>query len=115
MQELLFGMLRSAGWLFGVPMLLSALAALVLCAWATWIRTDRARRSALIAALTPLVLGCIGVPVAAVLMWRGSQRGMDISGDWVHLVYFALFALSLSAVPLLWSALLRRQRSVVAS
>lgn len=72
-MQLLMEMLRSAGWLFGVPMLLSALAALVLCAWATWIRTDRARRAALIAALTPLVLGCIGVPWATVLLWRAPR------------------------------------------
>ena len=111
-MDILIHMIRSAGWLFGVPMLLSALAALVLCAWATWVRTDRARRAALIAALTPLVLGCIGVPVATVLLWRASLRGVDISGDWVYLGYFALFALSLSAVPLLWSALLPRRPSV---
>ena len=111
-MELLFLMIRSAGWLFGVPMLLSALAALVLCAWASWIRTDRARRAALFAALTPPVLGCLGVPVAVALMWRDASRGVDTTGDWAYVGYFALFALSLSAVPLLWSALLRGRSTV---
>jgi hypothetical protein len=109
-MELLRLMLKSSGWVLGIPMLLSALAGLVLCAWATWVRTDRARRAALVAALTPLVLGCIGVPWATALTWRAGQRGWDTTGDWVHIGYFALSALSLSAVPLLWSALLRWRR-----
>ena len=107
-MDLLKDMIRSAGWLFGVPMLLSVLVALVLCAWATWVRTDRARRAAMIAALTPLVLGCIGVPVAVVLSWLASRRGVDTTDDWAHVGYFVLFALSLAAAPLLWSVLLRR-------
>ena len=104
-------MIRCCGWLFGVPMLLAGVVALVLCLWATWLRTDRTRRAAVIASLTPLVIGCIGVPVGAVFLWLASQRGVDVSSDWLNLGNVVLFGLTVSAVPLLWSALLRYGRT----
>ena len=112
-MELLRMMLKSTGWLSGGAMLLAGLTALILCVLATWVRTPRARRAAVIASLTPIVLAFLAVPWGAMILWRASQRGEDIAGDWTHLGYIVLFGLTISVVPLLWSALLRL-RPVVA-
>ena len=108
-MDILKEMIRSSGWLFGGAMLLSGLVALILCARASWgVRAARARRAAMIASLVPLLLAFIAVPVGAVFMWRASQRGLDVSDDWRYLGYIILYGLAFSAVPMLWSALLRR-------
>jgi hypothetical protein len=112
-MNLLFLMVKSSGLLFGVSMLLAGLVALVLCARATWVRTSRTRRAAVIASLAPLVIGIIGAAVQAVLLWLASQRGAVVAGDWPHLGYVVLFGLTISALPLLWSALLRHHRTEV--
>ena len=108
-MEFLRVMIKSSGWLFGGAMLLCGLVALVLCAWASWQRSGRTRRAAMIASLTPLLLGFIAVPVGMVFLWLASRDGKDYTGDWPQLGYVVLFGLTISAVPMMWSALLRRR------
>ena len=112
MQVIIIEMIRSSGWMFGGAMLLAGLVALVLCARASWIRTDPARRAALIASITPLVLSFIGVLYGTVLLWHLSQDGLDVADDWPRLGFIVLFGMTISYVPLLWSALLRRGPAV---
>ena len=95
----------TCGWIFGPAIMLAGLAALGLCAWATFGSLSRCvRRRAVVLAVSPLVLGVCGFFFGLGVCWYVGVPAVP----WGALGKVCLAGAVVSAVPLAWALFLPR-------
>lgn len=100
----LLSLFNTTGWIFGPAILLAGGVALLSCLRASsWARNPPARRTAWVVSLFPAGAGVDAMAFGFAACWRANQ-----SVDWFALGKAGLAGLLVSAVPLVWAALLLR-------
>jgi hypothetical protein len=113
-SKTMFWLFNTTGMIFGPIILALGWIALVLCVWATLMRTWKTCRAALVAALLPFLAGVYCALVGYLGWWRSNEQAANLSEIWLALGKACLAGLVVTVVPLVWSwLLLRRQRSSV--
>ncbi len=102
--------LSTAGWIFGPAILVAGANSVVLCWRATRATsTDRDQRYAVMAALAPFALGCLGA-VVGFIVWTAQGQPGDPVTAYRALGQVILAGGYVSFLPFLWALSVRRAR-----